>query len=333
MLSAEAPGVKEKQRLTRRASTRTGGKLPLGLLKRPALAPQACRKRVPRLREIIGAVPQSSQKSALAEWFDTPKGAYVLAWEQAQYDSAVEDVFGFNALQVGLPEIDFLRANRMLLHMSAGHAAACDVRTNPCVLPFATQSVDLVLLPHVLEFSEHPHEILREAERVLMPEGHIVISGFNPMSLWGLKRTLGRRRPQYPWCGDFIGLLRLRDWLKLLGFELNGGKFGCYAPPFGHSKWLKRFAFMEKAGDRWWPIGGGVYVVRAKKRNFGMRLVTPAWRNGNAKVRALAPMARRQAVQGPAVRRDRPALRLVECGTLRPRVVGAASREPDARDD
>jgi len=278
-------------------------------------------------------VLQPPQRSTLADWFGTPKGAYVLAWERAQYDSAVEDVFGFNALQVGLPEIDLLRANRMPHRLHAGQSAACDVRVDPCYLPFSAQSLDLVLLPHLLEFSEHPHQILREAERVLMPEGQIVISGFNPMSLWGLKRTVGRRKPQYPWCGDFIGLLRLRDWLKLLGFELNGGKFGCYAPPFGHAKWLKRFAFMEQAGDRWWPIAGGVYVVRAKKRNIGMRVVTPAWRNGNAKVRALAPVARRESVRRSAVRRERPALKLIECGALGPRVARATPRERDACDD
>jgi len=67
---------------------------------------------------------------------------------------------------------------------------------------------------------------------------------------------------------QFIGLLRLRDWLRVLGFELNGGKFGCYAPPFGEKLWLERFAFMEQAGSRWWPIAGGVYVVRAVKRTL-----------------------------------------------------------------
>lgn len=276
---------------------------------------------------------QPLQKSTLAEWFGTPKGAYVLAWERGQYDSAVEDVFGFNALQVGLPEIDFLRTNRMPQRLRAGNTPGCDVRAEPGLLPFAAQSLDLVLLPHVLEFSEHPHDILREAERVLMPEGQIVISGFNPMSLWGLKRTVGRRRPQYPWCGDFIGLLRLRDWLKLLGFELNGGKFGCYAPPFGHAKWLNRFAFMEKAGDRWWPIAGGVYVVRAKKRTVGMRLVTPSWRNGRQKVRALAPIARRESVGSSPATRDRPVLKLIECGALWARVARTVPREPDTRDE
>ena len=170
-----------------------------------------------------------------------------------------------------------------------------DLLADCAALPLATGSIDLLVLPHVLEFSDRAHAILREAERVLMPEGQVVISGFNPLSLWGMKRALGLGKPEYPWRGRFIGLLRLKDWLQLLGFELNGGRFGCYAPPFSQAKWLERFAFMEKAGDRWWPIAGGVYVVRAVKRTVGMRLMMPSWRNQNVPKKALAPVTQQSS--------------------------------------
>ncbi|MGE5792697.1 MAG: class I SAM-dependent methyltransferase [Bacteroidota bacterium] len=259
----------------------------------------------------------TTTEQSLAAWYETAKGAYVLEWERAQFDSAVEDIFGFNAVQIGLPSIDFLRANRISYRFCVSADPGCSVAADPRHLPLASQSMDLVVLPHVLEFGADPHQILREAERVLMPEGQIVIAGFNPLSLWGLKRWVGRKRPEYPWCGDFIGLLRLRDWLKLLGFELNGGRFGRYAPPFSQGRWLQRFAFMEKAGDRWWPICGGVYVVRAVKRVRGMRLVTPNWKNGRTTARALAPVARREPATVPAEpgRRREPAqLRLIVGG-------------------
>ena len=200
----------------------------------------------------------------------------MLGWEQAQYDNAVEDVFGFNAVQVGLPDVDFLRESRIPLRFSVNGAPGSPLIADPAHLPLATHSIDLLVMPHVLEFSPNPHQILREVERVLMPEGQVVISGFNPLSLWGLKGLLGGS--EHPWCGSFIGLFRLRDWLTLLGFELNGGRFGCYAPPLSQARWLQRFSFMESAGDRWWPIAGGVYVVRAVKRTAGMRLVMPSWR-------------------------------------------------------
>jgi SAM-dependent methyltransferase len=235
---------------------------------------------------------EPQKKSTLPDWFATSKGEYVLRWEQAQFDNAVEDVFGFNAVQVGLSGHDLLRQNRIPLRTRVGMDAASDLVADSGALPLATGSVDLVVLPHVLEFSADPHRILREAARVLMPDGQIVISGFNPLSLWGL-RALGPGRSEFPWRGRFIGLLRLKDWLQLLGFELNGGRFGCYAPPFSQAAWLERSAFMEKAGDRWWPIAGGVYVVRAIKRTVGMRLVMPSWRSQAAPVKALSPVTQR----------------------------------------
>ena len=221
---------------------------------------------------------------SLSEWFATPQGGYVLAREQAYFDRTVSDIFGYNALRLGLPEHDFLRSSRMPLRFSAGNQAGNDVRLCCSELPFASASLDLVLIPHVLEFAEHPHQILREVERVLMPEGSLVISGFNPRSLWGMRKTLGGMRSRalgckqgYPWRGHFIALPRLKDWLALLGFEVVGGRFAVYAPPFRQAKWLERHVFMEAAGDRWWAVSGGVYFLHAIKRVPGMRLIKPQW--------------------------------------------------------
>jgi len=99
----------------------------------------------------------------------------------------------------------------------------------------------------------------------------------------GVRRRLGCLRrvavnePDYPWNGHFIALPRLKDWLALLGFEVVGGRFAAYAPPFRQTKWLDRFAFMEPAGDRWWAVSGGVYFLHAVKRVPGMRLIKPQW--------------------------------------------------------
>jgi SAM-dependent methyltransferase len=217
----------------------------------------------------------------------------VLNWELAQFDSAVDDVFGFRAVQIGLPEVDFLRQNRISYRFSLALEPGAAVAADPLQLPLASQSVDLVVLPHVLEGHPNPHDVLREVERVLMPEGQVVISGFNTASLWRVRQLFAPRHNGAPWDAKFIGLLRLREWLRVLGFELNGGKFGCYAPPFRNEVWLKRFAFMDKAGARWWPVTGGVYVVRAVKRVHGMRIATPAWRQERARRRALAPVSQR----------------------------------------
>ena len=245
----------------------------------------------------------------MAPWLKTPPGRYLLAWEQAQLDRCVADVFGFHALQLGLPELDALRANRMPHRWLAvdQQAPAMESAPSPEVpetaaaigpqpapravalqcdfdaLPFDSQSLDLIVLPHSLELARDPHLALREVERVLMPEGRVVIIGFNPGSLWALRQHLGRMgrgvglgagSPLFmPSEGEFLGYWRLRDWLRLLSFEVEEGRFGCYRPPLASEPWLARFEWMERTGDRWWPVLGAVYMLVAVKRVRGMRLV------------------------------------------------------------
>jgi SAM-dependent methyltransferase len=209
-------------------------------------------------------------------WLNTPLGQYLLARERAYIDKAVSDIFGYNALQIGLPAFDLLRANRMPLRATVARVRGADLRADAAELPVSSASVDLVLLPHVLEFSDEPHQILREVERVLVPDGHLVVTCFNPMSLWGMRHSFGKR-DAYPWRGRFIHVLRLKDWLALLGFEMAGGAMGCYVPPCASQKWLDRFKFMDAAGDRWWPFSGAVTFLHAIKRVRGMRVITPQW--------------------------------------------------------
>jgi SAM-dependent methyltransferase len=228
--------------------------------------------------------------SALGDWLGTAQGRYLVEWERAKFDHIVVDIFGYNAVQLGLPSHDFLGSSRIALRFCAGTDPGAALVSDLTQLPLATSSIDLIVMPHVLEFADDPHQILREVERVLMPEGQVVIAGFNPFSLWGLRRRFGNG--DYPWRGRYLSLPRIKDWLALLGFEANRGCFGCYAPPALQSKWLRRFAFMEKAGDRWWPIAGGVYIIQAVKRVHGMRLVTPAWRTAGARQKSLATVAR-----------------------------------------
>lgn len=230
----------------------------------------------------------------MAPWLETPAGRYALAWEQQQLDALVADLFGFHAIQLGLPAIDGLRANRMPHRWLLDEPGAADSRAALLgdfhALPFASQSLDLVLLPHTLDLCLDPHATLREVERVLMPEGRVVIVGFNPDSLWGLRqagglmlRRLGSQGPVYLPCGEagsgrLLSPRRLRDWLRLLGFEIDGGRFGAYRPPWRSAAWLDRWAWMESAGDRWWPMFGALHILVAVKRVAGMRLIGPAWK-------------------------------------------------------
>lgn len=252
----------------------------------------------------------ASEKSiiALDDWLQSPAGAYVAAFEQACLDELTADIFGFNALQIGVPQIDALAASRMPnkwqaatrtasaseLALAAGRQIA--VAVDFAELPFATASLDLVVLPHVLEFAAEPHQVLREVERVLIPEGQLIICGFNPASLWGMRQGVGRitSSDYLPQSGEFISMPRLKDWLKLLNLGVARSHFGCYAPPCRTAHWLSRFSMMESAGRRWWPYLGAVYVVHAIKRVKGMHIIGPAWNKKTSKRPAAVPAANRE---------------------------------------
>ena len=243
----------------------------------------------------------------MTDWLKTPPGEYLLAWEREQFDQAVSDIFGYHALQLGLPALAALQTNRMPHRWVAGaphghrreqaqgaglllDAGATALVTDYTALPFAANSLDLLVLPHALELAADPHAALREVERVLVPEGRVVISGLNPASLWGLRqrrahlyRRLGFGELFLPPSGEFIGYWRLRDWLRLLSFEVETGKFGGYRPTVTSEKWLGRFEWMDRLGARWWPIFGAVYFVVAVKKVRGMRLIGPAWKTAPAR--------------------------------------------------
>lgn len=229
--------------------------------------------------------------TSLAEWFATPLGAYTLAREQAWLNETTPDIFGYHAVQLGLPAIDLLRESRITHRIRVAPEAGADLRAQLHELPIESQSVDLCLLPHTLEFAANPHEVLREVDRIVRPEGRILIIGFNPWSLYGLKRTWADT--SLPWNGQFVSLVRMKDWLQLLSFEPAAGKLACYIPPFESAAWQARMGFIESVGDRWWGVAGGVYMLEAVKRVQGMRLIAPAWADQSRKERKFAAVANR----------------------------------------
>ena len=244
-------------------------------------------------------------------WFDSPPGRYLLAWEQARLDEAVVDVFGYQSLQLGMPMLEGLRANRMphrWLAVDHDPAPAPDapwpwmphLHAHAVALPFADNSLDLLVLPHTLELSHDPHAALREVARVLVPEGRVVLCGLNPASLWGLRRQrlrlyqqLGSDGVQVPGAGEWIGPWRLRDWLRLLNFEVDDTVFGCYRPAVRTEKWLQRWRWADPVGARCWPILGAAYFMVAIKRVHGTRLLEPAWHRARQRAAGTVPVANR----------------------------------------
>lgn len=237
-------------------------------------------------------------------------GRYLLDWEQQRCDEAVADIFGYHSLQLGLPMLHALRHNRMphrwvaapTLDLNLDRPACQDPEQvqlfcAPEALPFAEASIDLLVLPHTLELCQDPHAALREAVRVLVPEGRLLLFGLNPFSLWGLQH--GLERTQAPSLNAWKGLpyWRVRDWLQVLAMDVVAADFGCHAPAVDSEAWLQRWRWMDKLGNKAWPVLGGAYCVLAVKKVHGMRLMEPAWRSRKATASAATAAACQQAPQ------------------------------------
>ena len=221
------------------------------------------------------------------EWFKSPLGQYLLSLEYGYINPIVMDTFGFYAIQMGNFDIDFLDHSRIPNKFSLNSNRA-DLMASNEALPFDEASVDLIIAPHILEQMAEPYELLKEIHRVLMPEGRLIISGFNPMSLWGIKKLLSFDI-DYPWNTRFIPLSKIKEWLPIIGLEMAEGKMGCYVPPIQQFSWLKKLHTMEKLGDRWWPMLGGFYFLVIQKRVHGMTPIRHLWKKKLIKTHVYSP--------------------------------------------
>ena len=217
----------------------------------------------------------------LADWFESPLGKELLNAEAESLDDVLGDLFGYHLLQVGCPgKLNLARASRTLrqfsvdLEYSSSECGAC--LAEPEYLPILSDCIDVAILPHTLEFCADPYQTLREIDRVLIAEGHLVICGFNPMSHWGVRRFV-ERKGRAPWSGRFLRLGVLREWLSVLGFELRRVEHFFYAPPLSKPKLAKPFTLLDRSGLRRWPILAGGYLILARKRVSTITPIKPRW--------------------------------------------------------
>ena len=233
------------------------------------------------------------------EWFFTSLGKSVLSLEVEKCAEWLPSGYYPSSLQIGFPWLDFVSSieSRQKFTIDTMPAATIPdmpeiseinseqnfrIISSPAALPFAEKSMDLVVLPHTLDFCHNPHEVLRQVNQILVAEGCIVIIGFNAMSAYGLIHWLKKRTKTLPWRGRLYGIARVQDWLSLLGYDVVGAGMMCYQPPIHTAKWREKMSFLEPAGARWAPALGGVYVIVGRKREMAARPRTKAigrWRN------------------------------------------------------
>jgi len=213
-----------------------------------------------------------SQRQYLSRWYATPRGQVFAEKLQEALAPWLEGIFGYHAVQLGHlpPSISLLDASRINHQIVADYSSEGQVSCLPEALPFAADSVDLLIVAHCFEYSSDPHAILREIERVLVPEGRVVIIGIDPWTLWGAWQMV--KRTPYP----LYTQGRVKDWLEVLGFEYQRsqllGMLNLRLPnSLAQSTKTAQLANLLSAN-----IAGG-YIMLAQKRITTITPMRPRW--------------------------------------------------------
>jgi hypothetical protein len=233
------------------------------------------------------STPEDAERSVRArvvEWFGGYLGEALLQAERAEVSQVLPDLFGYHIVQLGVRGPDDLLGSSRISHrvvMDIGPVPGTPPQHPMCVpsaLPLASNSIDVMVVPHVLEFEPEAYTVLLEAERILIGEGMLIVLGFHPWSLWGLWRFLFKSPGRVPWCGRFIAPGRVGSWLCDLGFEVVRTRGFYFRPPLADVGNVRRFMFLDRLGARCWPYFGGAYLLLAKKRVVTLTPIVPSWR-------------------------------------------------------
>jgi len=254
------------------------------------------------VRNRFGVQPLSQTGEHLERWLNGSLGQELLSEEKELIDRALSDLYGFHLMQLGISRhIDLTEASTINHRFSftpltvdaALHNPSSNIKTdnnkklfsaqaNIEKIPLGSETIDVALLHHVLEFTEYPHQLLRETARVIIPRGYVVIVGFNPFSWFGVFKKFGRWFTKNTlWRHHSLRLGRIIDWLALLDFEAVSVEQGFYRWPIDHpsvmekTRWFEGFAKKTKL-----PLGG-FYIIVARKDVIGMTPIKPSWKKFN----------------------------------------------------
>jgi len=226
----------------------------------------------------------STRLEALRGWCRRPLGRRLAEAEQAALREVLSDVFGYH-LAVLDPscEIESLEASRIVHRIvqtcsRKGLERSPDLVASSEQLPYLSDGIDAFVLPHALEIAQNPHQVLREIDRCLVAEGHLIILGFNPYSWWGVRRMLTGKGGGSPWSLRFISLPRLKDWLSLLGFDIVRTRYLFPHPPWAYGQGKDRWGILDRLHRDRWPLLAASYLLVARKRVATLTPIKPRWR-------------------------------------------------------
>lgn len=217
-------------------------------------------------------------------------GNKLLEAEKQILSSLLNRHFGKHALLIGVPhQYELLTATTIPCHSFVSPLISKDSRFSNIEsdfheLPILTGSIDLVMLPHTLEFIDNPRQLLSEACRIIKPEGLIVICGFNLYSMWGINRLFAKQKT-VPWSGNFLHSHKIKSWLKLADFEMEKQTSILFTPPVTQDKLFKKLHFLERLGSKCLPGLGGVYVILARAKVIPLTPIRLKWKQQLSNIR------------------------------------------------
>lgn len=218
-------------------------------------------------------------------WFQTPLGQALIEAENKELEAVVPNIFGYHLLQLSEHGDSSYLSKSPIRHQiinglcstSCHSECNAEIQMNADNLGIASDSIDAVILPHTLDVDMNPHQVLREVDRVLVPEGKAVIVNFNPWSAWGMRHLVNIWHGLCPYSLRFISPMRIKDWLVLLGFEIETVRTFFYRLPVSNPTLLRKQAFLDKVGAKAWPAFGSVYLIVARKQVSTLTPVRPRW--------------------------------------------------------
>lgn len=239
---------------------------------------------LPRLFQPFQQIQGSYVHDLLNQWFKTELGSELLEQERAIVEQLLPSMFGYYLVQTGVGEPRWLASSSTIHRKIYVSEQQQESEHYKCVcsrlddLAIATESVDVAIMHHSLDFENAPHRVLREISRAVIPGGKIVIVGFNPWSLWGLSRFLRPQSARVPWSGNFISPMRLSDWLHLLDFKVEGSEGIVHDIPTANPTARKLFNWIGYISKRIWRQWGGVYVLVATKQVSTLTPIKPGFK-------------------------------------------------------
>ncbi|THB65674.1 MAG: class I SAM-dependent methyltransferase [Gammaproteobacteria bacterium] len=209
--------------------------------------------------------------------------------EKQAVNNAINSIPGIRILQIGVfNENEHLSVNRkndyFIMDPFDNPSSKVTIVASPRDLPFQNETIDIVILLHTLEFSNNPQQALHEAERVLCPDGHIIVIGFNPLSIAGIKSLMPFQKSHYPWCGKYLSCKRVSEWFAVLGMEIMREQKYINNTQFNIGLKFCRWNKISDYTDNLLSCFGQIYIIMARKKLYPMSLLRSRWLKRKRKI-------------------------------------------------